>query len=62
MAERLRGKVMALFLTAIVVAGVMLILGLAFNVIRPGRQYWHEFDPDDEEFQTRHNPSWRDSH
>ena len=53
---------MTMFLIAVAFIGLTLILGLAFNMIRPGKIEWHQYDADDAEWQSRHQDSWRDSH
>jgi hypothetical protein len=57
-----KGNVMELFLITIVVIGVMLVMGLAFNMIRPGKLEWHQYEPEDQEWQSHHQDSWRDAH
>ena len=53
---------MPVFYYSIAIIFVMLVMGLAFNMIRPGKIEWHQYDADDAEWQSRHQDSWRDSH
>lgn len=54
---------MIVFLITIASVGVIVIIGLAFNVIRPSRYYvWISDNPFDKEYESHHKNTWRDSH